>query len=143
VARGPAFGAVSENTIRVEGLADLQRAFRLADKALGKGVREALEAAGDPVRFEAEQLASTNPSGMVRNQIAWEKMRVGITKSTVYVAPVERGVKSKGREKRRRENLKTELLDRALDPALAHNVGRVEHEVIDTLEDLAKAWARV
>lgn len=136
-------GAVVEKPITVEGLNELKRAFSNVSKDLGKGVREALDAAGQPVRYTAEQLATSNPSGMQRNKIRWQAMRVGITKTTVYVAPVERGVKSKAREKLRRPEFKTQLLERSLDPALDQNRDRTVAEFADQLAELARAWERV
>ena len=136
-------GAVAEKTVSVEGLAELRKALVQYDRSLGKGFREAIDAAGESVRFSAQSLAHGNPSGMVKNRIDWAAMRIGITKTTGYVAPVERGVKSKGRKRYRRPKFKDVLLARALDPALAQNIAKVEGEFADALTDLAKAWERV
>lgn len=131
-------GAVTE--VRVEGLRELNRAFREVSKDLGKGMREALEASGDPVKTAAQTLTVQR---VARVGIPWSRMRVGVTKVSVYVAPVERGVKSKTRAKLRRPDFKNVLLDRGLDPALEQNKERVAQEFEDALTDLAKAWARV
>ena len=44
--------------IRVEGLRELQRAFKAADKTLQKDLRSGLRAAAEPVRASAESLAA-------------------------------------------------------------------------------------
>jgi hypothetical protein len=126
--------------IAVRGMEDLQRAFRALSRDLGNGVREALEAAGDPVRSAAERLAVQEIS---RIGIPWSRMRVGVTRTSVYVAPVQRGVKSRGRQRLRRPNLAPLLLERALDPALEQNRDRVEDEVLETLDDLFRMWERI
>lgn len=130
----------AQNPISVRGLADLQRAFRFAEHEIHKDLRMALESSADPVRAAAEQLAVSRIS---RIGIPWSRMRVGVTRSSVYVAPVERGVKSRTLTSRRRPNLKPLLLDRALDPALELNRNKVIGEVEDTLNDLARAWSRI
>lgn len=126
--------------VHVEGIRELTRAFALLGKGMEKGVPEALAAAADPVRFAAEGLAV---SQIPRMTFPWSRMRVGVTRHTAYVAPVERGRRSRNNPRIRRPNLKPLLLDRALDPALAANVSRVERELRDALSDLFKSWARV
>lgn len=80
---------------------------------------------------------------ITRIGIPWSRMRVGITRHTIYVAPVQRGVKSKVRENLRRPSLKTKLLDEAMAPALVANSERVAQEFQDAVRDMGKAWARV
>jgi hypothetical protein len=122
----------------VEGLRELEVAFKTYGDGLEKGVREVLATAAEPVRFEAEVLAVASIRSI---GIPWSRMRVGVTRTTAYVAPGQRGRHTS--VNRRRPNLKNLLLDRAMEPALAANVDRVEVEVVDALDDLAKAWARV
>lgn len=128
--------------VRVEGLESLRRAFRFAGTGIDKDLRAALQSSAEPVRSAAESLAS---SSIRRIGIPWSRMRVGVTRSTVYVAPVERGTRKprSAASHRAAQLFAGKLLDRAMEPALDANVARVEREVIDTLNDLARAWSRV
>ena len=126
-------------TVEVVGLRELRRACVLAGNQMHRDMNEALKTAGEPVRRDAEVLAVTNIS---RIGIPWSRMRLGIKRDYVYVAPVERGDKSR-RGSRRRPNLKTKLLDEAMGPALAANSERVAKEFRDAVRDMGKAWARV
>lgn len=130
-----------ENVIRIEGLRELDRAFKLYGRGLEKGLREAMETAAEPVRLDAQALAVEN---IRKIGLPWSRMRVGVTRHTAYVAPQERGIKRfRGNEKRVRPNLKPLLLERAMEPALEQNVPRVEREFGDALDDLARMWSRV
>lgn len=133
-----------DRAIRIEGLRELERAFKLYDAGLVKGLREALEAGAEVVRPDAETLAAQT---IKRSSVDWTRMRVGVLKRVGFVAPVERGRFSKrgrvSRERYGRPKTKTLLLERALEPALERNVGRVEQEFEDALRDLAKRWSRV
>jgi hypothetical protein len=132
-----------EPAIRVEGLAELRRAFRVAANGMEKDLRAAIEAAGEPVRSEAQSLAFTRISGMPRSHIPWHAMRAGVYGGTIgYVAPLQRGDKSRRGSKKRR-NLATLLMERAMLPALESNQGRIVSEFEEALADMEKAWARV
>lgn len=131
--------AADARTLRVEGLRELQRAFSIADKTLAKEMRERLRDVAEPVRADAERLAVQE---IRRIGIPWSRMRVGVTRSLVYVAPVERGVKSRGRASRARPNLADLLMGRAMSPALDANQGRVLHELEEVLGDVGQAWER-
>lgn len=131
-------------TLRVEGLAELQRATSRLSRDFGKGIREALEAGGEPVRADASDLAFTSISGMRRSRIPWWRMRIGVTRSSVYVAPEQRGVKSgRANDRRRRPNLKTPMLERALWPAVDRNAHRIEASVREEINDLFRTWSRL
>jgi elongation factor P--beta-lysine ligase len=123
----------------VEGLRDLHRAFRRADKELIKELRTSLRKVAEPVRVDAEHLALTEIRKMT---LPWSVMRVGVTQREVYVAPKLRGVKTRGRDPRRRPNLFDLLLTRVLEPALAHNQERVVYEVEKMLGSVAQKWER-
>lgn len=127
----------------VDGMADLQRALAIANRDVGSDVKAALESAADPVRFDAQKLALSEISGMARSRVPWHSMRVGVTRSLVYVAPVQRGVKSRTDRRRRRPNLFDRLLGDAMEPALERNITRVERELNDALGDLVRRWERV
>jgi hypothetical protein len=124
----------AERVIRVDGLSALQRAFAVADRELSRKLREALRDAAEPVRADAEQRAT---SQIPRIGLPWSRMRVGVTRSSVYVAPNERGSRRRGT---RRPNLAALLLGRAMEPALAENIERVEREVEQVLDDIALTW---
>ena len=126
--------------VQVVGLDALQRAFRAADKEVARDLRDALEEAASPVRADAQLLA---PS--IRNLAAgdpWTRMRVGTTRSIVYVAPVERGIKGRGNQRKRRRNFKDLLLRRALEPALERNIPQVTRRVDEMLVEVSKVWER-
>ena len=63
-------------------------------------------------------------------------MRVGLTKTTIYVAPRQRGVKVRGPDPRRRgwgtgpPSFADLMMDRAMEPALH----RHEHEIVESLD---------
>ena len=134
-------GAVGERTVRVEGLRELDRAFKLYGRGLEKGLREVLETAAEPVKAQAQSLALSEISHM---SLPWSRMRIGVTRRTAYIVPLERGVNTRRRPARwSRPNLTGLLLDKAMLPALDANVANVEQELGDALDDLARMWARV
>jgi hypothetical protein len=131
--------------IRVEGLSELQRATSRLSREFGKGVREALEAAGEPIRSEASELAHSDISGMRRARLPWWRMRIGVTRSTVYVAPEQRGNKKRTRPTPRgqAESFKREMIGKAMNPAVDHHIGEFPSQVNAELDDLFKAWGRL
>lgn len=128
--------AVGE-TVRVEGLAELNRAFALADRKLRTEKNQQLRELAEPVRSDAERLAAAS---IARIGIPWSRMRVGVTRTSVYVAPRQRG--SRLRERKRR-NLAGLLLDRAMLPALQVNQPQIVAGVDHWLGEVGKAWERV
>ena len=100
----------------------MQRAFRRADKALDGDLKDALTEAAAPVRSDAQRLAASEIRN-VNPGDPWAGMRIGIGRSIVYVAPVERGVKSRGDERKRRRNMGNLLMGGAMEPALEQNRG--------------------
>ena len=128
--------AVGE-TVRVQGLRELQRAFKLADVTLERELRTSLRQVAEPVRADAESLATAT---IPRVGMPWSRMRVGVTQSSVYVAPRQRGVRG---GPRRRPNFAGLLLERAMMPALARNESRVVAELEQVLGKVGRAWERV
>lgn len=120
--------------IHVEGLRDLDRAFKAADVALNKDLRKTLTAAAEPVRSGAEALAI---SGIPRMTVPWSRMRIGVTAHSVYVAPRKRGSRV---ARSKRPNLASLLLGRSMLPALEQNRERVLQEFDGLLEDVGRAW---
>jgi hypothetical protein len=131
--------AANAPPVRVEGLRELQHAFAVANKVLAKELRKGLRESAEPVRADAEMLAGTR----IRNMDApsaggqdWRRMRVGVTKTSVYVAPRSRP----GRRKRR--NLFDLMTGRSLEPALDANVNEVTERLDDVLGTVGQAWDR-
>lgn len=124
--------------IRVDGLRELQRAFRITGLGMEVGLREAMESASESVRVDAQALAVSS----IRNiGVPWSRMRIGVTRRTAYVAPVERGRRT--RPGRGRPNLAGLLAGKAMEPALANNIGNVERDFGEALDDLFRIWERV
>lgn len=136
----PAVGA-----IRVRDLDKLQRAFAAADKALKQDLRDALEEAASPVRRDAKQNVLreiTNVGETRQGRSAWSDMRVGVAAGTiVYVAPVERGVKTKGRMRLARPNL-ADLMMPEMQNALESNREQIAHRLEVLLDEVADVWER-
>jgi hypothetical protein len=123
-----------DNPIEIFGYRELMRAFAQADKDSRKYVRAAFREVGQPVASEAEQLALTRIRNMPRSP-KWARMRVGVTRTLVYVAPRQKG--THGRGPRRRSNLADLLMGRAMQPALEHNASRLEANVERALDKVA------
>lgn len=124
-------------SVSVEGLRELNRAFARADKQVKREFKGTLRKAAEPVRQDAESLAGSE----IRNiGEPWSRMRVGTTRSLVYVAPRQRGKKTASN--RRRPNLKDLLIDRSLEPALEQNIDGVTGEVEHMLNGVAGDWGR-
>ena len=124
--------AVGE-TIVVDGIADLQRAFQLADRKVQKDLRDRLKGAAEPVRQDAERLVF---AGISRIGFPWSRMRVGVTRYTVYVAPRERGARG---STRRRPKLANLMLPK-MEQSLADNQAGVIREVDELLGDVGRVW---
>lgn len=131
-----------ERAVHIEGLAELRTAFRVAGERMDRDLDDALKSSAEPVKIAAQ--ANTSAIRNLREPrsdgISWRSMRVGITRHTVYVAPVNRG--RRGGSGRRR-NLFDLLMQRSLEPALSANRSRVEQEVKDAVRDMGRAWERV
>lgn len=119
--------------IVVEGLHELQASLTHADRSLRLGVRKGLRQVAEPVQRGAEELAQANIS---RIGPRWSRMRVGITRDLVYVAPRQRG--TRGRRPSSRPNLAPLLMERAMQPALDQHAGEIEarfEELLDRISD--------
>jgi hypothetical protein len=110
------------NTIRVEGLFEMQRAFGRIDKAVKKDMRKELVDVAEPVRAASTKNAV---AGIRHIGGRWSGMRIGVTAKAVYVAP-----KAHRRGGSPRPNLR-DLLQREMDAALDENaeviVARLDH----------------
>jgi hypothetical protein len=123
----------------VSGLSDLQAAFKDADKQLRLGIRGELRQIAEPVAREAEQLALSSIRRMPRSP-NWSRMRVGVTRNLVYVAPRQKG--TRGRGPRRRPNLADLLMGRAMEPALERNTAGIERHFDQLLDRVADGFNR-
>ena len=110
-------------TLRVENLHDLQAGFAKLERDTRLEFRQGLRQVAEPVQRGAEQLAMSEIRNM-SNSPRWSRMRVGVTRDLVYVAPRERG--QRGRGGRHRPNLANLLMDRAMEPALEQHASEVE-----------------
>lgn len=124
-------------SVSVDGLRELNRAFARADKQVKAEFRGTLRKAAEPVRQDAESLAV---AGIRNIGEPWSRMRVGVTRSLVYVAPRQRGRKTGAGA--RRPNLKGLLLERSLEPALENNIDGVTNDVEHMLNGVAGDWGR-
>jgi hypothetical protein len=107
----------------------MSAAFAKADRELRLGYRRSLRDVAEPVRLDAEGLAANS---ITRIGPRWYRMRTGVTRNLIYVAPRQRGVKTRGLDPRRRPNLGNLLMDRAMEPALNQN----EERIVDGAERL-------
>jgi len=125
--------------VRVKGLKELNRALKRTDKEVRLGIRKELREVAEPVRSQAETLAGSE----IRNlKGSWTRMRVGITLDTVYVAPRERGIKSRGLSKRKRPNLAPLMMNRALQPALDRNADWIEQRFTNMLDGVCNDFSK-
>ena len=127
------------SAVRVVGLRQLQRAFNQASPELHKDVRLALRTVAEPIAADAQSLAL----GRIRRMPSspkWAQMRIGVTQTLVYVAPQQRGIKSRTDRRLRRPNLADLLMGRAMQPALDKNVSRVEVGVGLALDKVVRKW---
>lgn len=134
---------MADRAVRIEGLSELVAAFRVYDRRMAQDIRTAIEQAGEPIRQRASQLVLSEVSGMARSRLPWWTIRSGVERNTIgYIVPMQRGVKTRGRERFKRPNL-APLIAEQEEAALNENIGRVEDEFVDALEEAARAWARV
>lgn len=131
-----------EETVVVTGLRELQGAFKAADATLSRELRTGLRKAAEPVREDAERLAQSRIRNILSPtaEVDWWRMRVGITTSTVYVAPFQRSRLSRRNPLLKRPNLAGLLLERSMKPALDRNRERVVTEVDHVLASVGRAW---
>lgn len=127
-------------TLRVEGLGDLQRAFRVADRSLARELRSELREVAEPVHVGAEARAV---SSIRRIGLPWSRMRTGVTRHTVYVAPKQRGVKTRGRQSARRPNLGGLLMNQAMLPSLRAAEPLITFEMERMLGRVGRDWEGV
>lgn len=131
---------MANDVIRVDGLRELERAFRLVSKDETKLLRKELKAAAQPVKLAAEGKAVSEIRRMPHSP-RWAVMRLGYARNLVYMVPKQKGVR--GRGPRARRNLSQLLLNRAMIPAVEQNRGQVEQRVQNVLDTIGRQWERV
>lgn len=112
-------------TVIVIGLAQIQRDLDKSGPAVGAAMREGMRQAAEPVAKLAENLSLAKIKRMRRSP-EWAVTRIGVTRSAVYIAPKQRGVKSHNPFDPRRRGLNiakgglvTLMMGRSFEPALA------------------------
>lgn len=120
-------------TLVVAGLEQIQRSLAKSGPEVDKAMRIGLRTAADPVAKTAHYLEL----GAIRNMKfsqQWSVNRVGVTRSSVYVAPKQKGVKTRHwDDPRRRPNLVGLVMERAYKPALQLEAPFVERAVYQLL----------
>jgi hypothetical protein len=132
-------GAVAEGEVRFKGYQELLAALKTYDRDVRLGMRRELRQAVEPVRATAESLARSEIRNIGQR---WPRMRIGITKSSLYVAPRERGIKTRGYDARRRPNLAGLLMDRAMQPALDQHAEEAVRQIDGLLDREAARFNR-
>ena len=127
--------------IALRGQRELLAALAKADRETRLGVRRELRGVAERVRREAQTLALSAITGMAKSP-KWARMRTGVSRKLVYVAPRQRGVRwnknNPGyRFSARRPNLADLLMTRAMQPALDRHAGDVERALEDMLDHVA------
>lgn len=108
------------NPVLVVNLDVIHRQLRAIGPAVDKAARKGMLEGAEPIRRDAENLARDEISGMKRAKKTpppWSIQRSGQTVHEVYVAPRERGVKSKTDRSRRRPNFVGVMFGKSYDPA--------------------------
>ena len=133
--------AGASGEIFVDGLKELTETFRDAPMEVRLAYRKELRTVGEPIRSTAERLAVERIPKLVPRKKGpnWSKFRTGITETSVYVAPRQRGVKARG-DPRRRRKLGIRLAEEVTNPALEQNKHRIESDFDDMLDRLVVKW---
>jgi hypothetical protein len=121
---------VADQTVRISGLPELNRAFKAVDADLPKELRKELKQVAEPVRVEAalrsQQFGARTSSGIKT-----------VARSSGSVA-VRQSRKKNADAVRRRPNFGPLLMRTALEPALTHHEAEIvrglEH-ILDRLAD--------
>ena len=121
--------------LTVRGLRELQVLFAAAGPVANRTLKDTLRQVAEPIRADSESLARSN---IPRVGVAWSRMRVGVTRKAVYVAPRERG--TRGRTPHSRPKFADLMERRAMTPALEQNKAQIHQRVDDAFSVLAEKW---
>ena len=122
--------------VHVKGLRDLSAAFAAAGKQTKRELNDELRNIAEPIRSDAERLAESTISSIGPK---WSKMRVGVTRRLVYVAPKQRGLRTRGASGAR-PNLAGLLARRVMEPALDLNAPDLERATERMLARVGRDW---
>lgn len=125
--------------VTLRGLAELERLMAAAGPEAKRALNAELRSVAEPIRSDVERLAV---AGIPRIGPKWSRMRIGVTRKAVYVAPRQRGVKGRGDDPRRRPKFADLLLERAMDPALKRNEPLIQRRVDELFHRIANEWNR-
>ena len=129
--------AGSASSIEVEGLPELLRALKGMEKDIAREFKWELEEAANPVKLGAQTKAFGALTNM-RFSPEWARMRVGVSSRdvSVWVAPELRG--GRGGSPGGKAVFKEAIQTRALNPALAENATKVEKNIDDMVDRIAR-----
>jgi hypothetical protein len=130
----------SSSGVVVRGLRELEILAAATGKTATKALNAELRLVAEPIRADAETFAA---SGIRRIGPRWSKMRVGVTRKLVYVAPRQRGLKARGRDPRARPKFADLMEQRAMEPALRKNEANIEASIETLFEKISHDWNRV
>lgn len=122
----------------VHGLPQLQILFKAMGPEASRDLRAVEREIAEPIRADAEALAV---SSITRIGVPWSRMRIGVTRRAVYVAPRQRGARGRGNP-RSRPKFADLIEQRAMTPALERNKPMIEARVEAAFEQLADRWNR-
>lgn len=125
-------------TVVTSGFPELSRAFGRINKEFTKDLRKELRKAGEPVARYAGLLVGEHTHVGVGKP--WSQFRVAGGVKVVYVAPKQRGRKSRHDPTRRRPNL-GDILLRGMELSLARNQEAVARRVDRVLDRMERKWA--
>ncbi len=118
------FGSLqSQDAVIISNLDTINRSLKALGPAVFAAAKKGMLEGAEPIRRESEQLAEDEISGMKRAKKQpppWSIQRSGETIHEVYIAPRERGIKSKTDRSRRRPNFKYVMFGKSYDPAFDH-----------------------
>jgi hypothetical protein len=126
-------------TVVVSGFRETAAAFGRVNKQFPKDLRKELLRSAEPVRDDAQSLAGQ----MVRNLGSgdpWAQFRIGGGVKIVYIAPKQRGRRSRFDSRRRRPNLAPKLMEQAMIPALERNRDKVAALADEALQRMERDW---
>jgi hypothetical protein len=123
--------------IVTQGFVELSRAFGRVNKEFPKDLRKELKHAAEPVARGAGVLVGQHTHVGVGKP--WSQFRTAGGVKLVYVAPKQRGRKSRHDPRRRRPNL-GDILLRGMELSLARNEDLIARRVERVLDNMQKKW---
>ena len=126
-------GAVNE--IRLKGQKELERSFKQMRKEVLKSIRTDVRKLATPVQRDAQQRALDEIPNIGQ---AWSRLRLGVLVSGVYLAPRERGRRSRAIAELRRPNLVDLMMTRALIPAFEAHQAELMQGFSRIIDDASK-----